>query len=96
MKAVILAAGYGTRFLKDLQNINDQTLKDLIGTPKSLLPIGGFPLISYWIEALKTVLEPKDIYIVTNEMYYSKFEKWKKNYPFVTVINDGTSTNEVC
>ncbi|XP_071977060.1 choline-phosphate cytidylyltransferase-like isoform X2 [Engystomops pustulosus] len=94
MKAVILAAGYGTRFLKDLQNINDQTLKDLIGTPKSLLPIGGFPLISYWIEALKTVLEPKDIYIVTNEMYYSKFEKWKKNYPFVTVINDGTSTNE--
>ncbi|XP_056391644.1 uncharacterized protein LOC130284828 isoform X3 [Hyla sarda] len=64
MKAVILAAGYGTRLLKDLQNVNEQRLQDLIGTPKPLLPIGGSPLISYWIEALKSALDPKDIFIV--------------------------------
>ncbi|XP_040297915.1 glucose-1-phosphate thymidylyltransferase-like isoform X1 [Bufo bufo] len=91
MKAVILAAGYGTRLLKDLENVNEERLKDLIGTPKPLLPVGGFPLISYWMEALKA---DHDIHIITNDMYYSKFEEWAKNYPFVTVISDGTSTNE--
>ncbi|CAN2391875.1 Nucleotidyl transferase [Pristimantis euphronides] len=94
MKAVILAAGYGTRLLKDLQIVNDQRLQDLIGTPKPLLPIGGFPLISYWIEALKAGHDPIDIFIITNEMYHNKFKAWVKNYPFVTVISDGTSTNE--
>ncbi|XP_069839640.1 glucose-1-phosphate thymidylyltransferase-like isoform X2 [Dendropsophus ebraccatus] len=94
MKAVILAAGYGTRLLKDLKNANEQQLQDLIGTPKPLLPIGGSPLISYWIEALQAELDPKDIFIVTNIIYYSKFKEWSKNYPSVTVISDGTSTNE--
>ncbi|XP_044160200.1 glucose-1-phosphate thymidylyltransferase-like isoform X2 [Bufo gargarizans] len=94
MKAVILAAGYGTRLLKDLENVNEQRLKDLIGTPKPLLTVGGFPLISYWMEALKADHDLKDIHIVTNDLYYSKFEEWAKNYPFVTVISDGTSTNE--
>ncbi|XP_075686049.1 glucose-1-phosphate thymidylyltransferase-like isoform X2 [Rhinoderma darwinii] len=94
MKAVILAAGYGTRLLKDLQNVNEQPLRDLLGTPKPLLPIGGFPLISYWVEALKAEHDPQDVFIVTNEMYYSKFKEWAKNYTFVTIISDGTSTNE--
>ncbi|XP_040297917.1 uncharacterized protein LOC121009055 isoform X3 [Bufo bufo] len=61
MKAVILAAGYGTRLLKDLENVNEERLKDLIGTPKPLLPVGGFPLISYWMEALKA---DHDIHII--------------------------------
>ncbi|KAG9462704.1 hypothetical protein GDO78_023280 [Eleutherodactylus coqui] len=30
----------------------------------------------------------------TNELYQGKFKDWAKNYPFVTVISDGTSTNE--
>lgn len=94
MKAVILAAGYGTRLLKDLQNTNEQPLQDLIGMPKPLLPIGGFPLITYWIEGLIAGHDLKDIFIVTNEMYHVKFKEWAKNYPFVTVISDGTSTNE--
>ncbi|XP_077131699.1 glucose-1-phosphate adenylyltransferase-like isoform X3 [Ranitomeya variabilis] len=64
MKAVILAAGYGTRLLKDLQSVNDQKMQDLMGTPKALLPIRGFPLISYWIEALKSGQDPKDVFIV--------------------------------
>lgn len=94
MKAVILAAGYGTRLLKDLQNAYEQRLQDLIETPKPLLPIGGFPLIAYWIEALKAGNDLKDIFIVTNDIYFSKFKEWAKNYPFVTVTTDGTSTNE--
>ncbi|XP_075173863.1 tRNA N6-adenosine threonylcarbamoyltransferase, mitochondrial isoform X7 [Anomaloglossus baeobatrachus] len=94
MKAIILAAGYGTRLLKDLQSVNEQKLQDLIGIPKPLLPVRGFPLISYWIEALKAGQDPKDVFIVTNEMYYGKFKEWAKNYPSVAVISDGTSTNE--
>ncbi|XP_066433206.1 UTP--glucose-1-phosphate uridylyltransferase-like isoform X2 [Eleutherodactylus coqui] len=94
MKAVILAAGYGTRLLKDLQGADEQHLQDLTGTPKPLLPIAGFPLISYWIEALRGGQDPIDIFIITNELYQGKFKDWAKNYPFVTVISDGTSTNE--
>ncbi|XP_056391643.1 uncharacterized protein LOC130284828 isoform X2 [Hyla sarda] len=30
----------------------------------------------------------------TNDMFFSKFKDWSKNYPSVTVVSDGTSTNE--
>lgn len=32
----------------------------------------------------------------TNALYYSKFKEWGEDYPCVQVINDGTSTNQVC
>ena len=42
MKALLLAAGFGTR-LKPLTDI----------WPKCLMPIGGTPLLEYWIEAVR-------------------------------------------
>ncbi|XP_075036129.1 uncharacterized protein LOC142097834 isoform X2 [Mixophyes fleayi] len=94
MKVIILAAGYGTRLLKDLQNANQERFAHLIGVPKPLLSIGGLPLISYWIEALGAQEDTKDIFIVTNDIYYNKFKEWMENYPSVTIISDGTSNNE--
>ncbi|KAM4698331.1 uncharacterized protein WCC33_013898 [Rhinophrynus dorsalis] len=94
MKAVILAAGYGTRLLQDLEKKTNKQFAHLIGTPKPLLPIGKLPLISYWVEALKARHDISDILIVTNDYYYSKFKEWADNYESVTVITDGTSTNE--
>ncbi|XP_072274923.1 glucose-1-phosphate thymidylyltransferase-like [Pyxicephalus adspersus] len=94
MKVIILAAGYGTRLLKDLQEANEEQYTKLTGVPKPLLPIGKFPLISYWVEALQARDETKDIFVVTNDFYYTKFKEWAKNYPSVKVLNDGTSSNE--
>jgi mannose-1-phosphate guanylyltransferase len=42
MRAILLAGGYGTR----LRPIT-------ISTPKCLVPIGGRPLLAYWLENLK-------------------------------------------
>ncbi|RTY38352.1 nucleotidyltransferase family protein [Chlorobium phaeovibrioides] len=42
MKALLLAAGFGTR-LKPLTDI----------WPKCLMPIGGVPLLEYWIDAVR-------------------------------------------
>ncbi|XP_018428922.1 PREDICTED: uncharacterized protein LOC108801531 isoform X1 [Nanorana parkeri] len=94
MKVVILAAGYGTRLLKDLQEAKEEQYAKLAGVPKPLLPIGKLPLISYWVEALKASDDTQNIFVVTNELYYRKFKEWAENYPCVQVINDGTSSNE--
>ncbi|KAM4626115.1 uncharacterized protein O3C94_019277 isoform 1-T1 [Discoglossus pictus] len=94
MKAVILAAGYGTRLLRDLQNDTQGRFRHLIGLPKPLLPIGRLPLISYWVEALRARNDVSDIFVITNALYYSKFEEWALSYGSVTIINDGTSSNE--
>ncbi|XP_075464518.1 uncharacterized protein LOC142499279 [Ascaphus truei] len=94
MKAVILAAGYGTRLLHDLQNDNQQGLKHLIGIPKPLLPIGKLPLISYWVEALEARDDVTDIYVVTNDYYYAKFKEWAQKYGSVTMLADRTANNE--
>ncbi|XP_053327838.1 glucose-1-phosphate thymidylyltransferase-like [Spea bombifrons] len=94
MKVIILAAGYGTRLFKDLKNDRNEQFKHLIGVPKPLLPIGERPLISYWVEALKVRDDISDIFVVTNNHYHHKFKEWAQKYPFVTLINDGTSSNE--
>ncbi|KAM4626116.1 glucose-1-phosphate adenylyltransferase-like isoform 2-T2 [Discoglossus pictus] len=64
MKAVILAAGYGTRLLRDLQNDTQGRFRHLIGLPKPLLPIGRLPLISYWVEALRARNDVSDIFVI--------------------------------
>ncbi|KAM8934552.1 uncharacterized protein RCH25_004976 [Pelodytes ibericus] len=94
MKVVILAAGYGTRLLRELENDKSKTFIHLIGVPKPLLPIGEFPLISYWVEALKARDDISDIVVVTNDYYFSRFQEWGENYQSIRIINDGTSTNE--
>ncbi|KAG8432788.1 hypothetical protein GDO86_017144 [Hymenochirus boettgeri] len=92
MKVVILAAGYGTRLLQDIQN--QDKFKHLIGIPKPLLPIGGVPLISYWVEAIEAIISVSDIAIITNNCYFNKFKEWAHKYSSITILNDGTSCNE--
>ncbi|XP_017952529.1 uncharacterized protein LOC100145002 isoform X1 [Xenopus tropicalis] len=92
MKVVILAAGYGTRLLRDLQN--QEKFAQLISIPKPLLPIGGLPLISYWVEALKARNDVSDLTVITNDLYLKKFKDWAQKYPYITVLTDGTSCNE--
>ncbi|MEX0931664.1 MAG: nucleotidyltransferase family protein [Candidatus Paceibacterota bacterium] len=83
MKCLILAAGYATRLYPLTLN-----------TPKPLLPVGDKPLINHIIDKLPK--DVSDIYVITNDKFYTHFYDWKlqTKRDNITIINDGTKTNE--
>lgn len=85
MQAIILAGGYGTR-LYPLT----------IDAPKPMIQVGGKPMIEYLVEKLNNIPEISGIFIVSNAKFSHVFEEWvaEKNYTNITVVNDGTLTNE--
>lgn len=83
MKALLLAAGYGTRLYP--------ITKD---TPKPLLDVGGEPMADHILKKIEAVDAVDGVYVVTNEKFHGEFEEWASegNWPWdVTVINDGTT-----
>ena len=65
MKALILAAGYGTR------------LYPLTKTyPKALLKVGRKAIIDYIIDKLFAIREINEIIVVTNSRFFSYFKEW--------------------
>lgn len=69
MKALILAAGYGTRLERDLKADKSGKYGHLIGVPKPLLPIGNKALISRWMEFLEREHSISDVYVVVGYCY---------------------------
>ena len=65
MKALILAAGYGTRLARDLESCGGE-YSSLVGVPKPLLPVSGCPLITHWIHILRTCSEVNKVYVVVS------------------------------
>jgi len=85
MKALILAAGYGTRLAS--------VAKD---TPKPLIPVGERPLIDYVVDKLQAIKSLTEIVVVSNNKFSSHFEKWaatRVGVP-IRIVNDGTNTPE--
>src|SRR5208282_861007 len=86
MKALILAAGYGTRLAA--------VIKD---TPKPLIPVGDRPLIDYVVDKLQTINSLSEIVVVSNNKFTPHFQKWATSrggkLP-IRVVNDGTNTPE--
>jgi len=85
MQAIILAGGYGTR-LYPLT----------INAPKPMIMVGGKPMIEYLVEKLNKIPEISEIFIVSNAKFSHVFEEWaaEKKFPNITIVNDGTLTNE--
>ncbi|XP_066541914.1 glucose-1-phosphate adenylyltransferase isoform X2 [Hoplias malabaricus] len=94
MKAVILAAGYGTRLQRDVQNDGSGEFVHLRGIAKPLLPIGHSVLLSHWLKALSRTPSIQKVFVVTNSLYHEAFKKWAQEFPSVEIINDGTWKNE--
>ncbi|XP_047227208.1 mannose-1-phosphate guanyltransferase [Girardinichthys multiradiatus] len=94
MKAVILAAGYGTRLQRDVSSDSSGRFAHLVGVPKPLLPVGQCPLITRWIRALSRSGTVDGIYVVTNAVYQAAFEEWAAQFPDVRVLSDRTRSNE--
>ncbi len=90
MKALILAAGYATRLYPLTLN-----------HPKPLLKVGGKTIVEHIVEKLENVSEINEIFIVTNNKFYSHFVDINNNLSSsnkylkkITVVNDGTLSNE--
>lgn len=85
MQAIILAGGYGTR-LYPLT----------INAPKPMIEVWGKPMIEYLVEKIQKLPEIHQIFIVSNNKFAHVFDAWlaKSTYKNITIINDGTLTNE--
>ncbi|XP_026152109.1 glucose-1-phosphate adenylyltransferase 2 [Mastacembelus armatus] len=94
MKAVILAAGYGTRFQGDVVADTSGRFAHLAGTAKPLLPVGRCALISHWVHALHASGSVDSIYVVTNALYRTAFEEWAAHFTDVEILSDQTRSND--
>jgi len=85
MKALILAAGYGTRLAS--------VIKD---TPKPLIPVGDRPLVDYVVEKLQHIKSLTEIVVVSNNKFTPNFQQWASNRRGIPIriVNDGTNTPE--
>lgn len=86
MKTVVLAAGYATRLYPLTENF-----------PKPLLEVNGKSILDYLIEDLDEVEDINEHIIISNAKFAPIFEKWAKESNYkkpITVLNDGTMTNE--
>ena len=82
MRAVLLAAGYGTR----LRPLTEDR-------PKQLLPLGGRPMLDWVLDRVREVEEVDGIHLVTNSRFTPVFERWAEAHG-VSVLDDGTTSNE--
>ncbi|XP_063744154.1 uncharacterized protein zgc:136439 isoform X1 [Eleginops maclovinus] len=94
MKAVILAAGYGTRLQRDVAADSSGRFAHLAGTAKPLLPVGRCALLSHWVRALTAAGCVDCIHVVTNAVYHAAFEKWASHFTNVKILSDQTTSNE--
>ena len=85
-KAVIPAAGYGTR-------LYPLTLDK----PKALIEIAGRPILKHLIDKIVEVGTIDEIVLITNHKFYDNFSEWLKNNPQkikINVYDDQTTDNE--
>ena len=84
MKCLILAAGYATRLYPLTENF-----------PKPLLKVGEKTIIDWLIEDIHTCGLVDEYVIISNHKFARHFDDWAKAHTLpITVVDDGTSTNE--
>lgn len=90
MKCLILAAGYATRLYPLTENF-----------PKPLLKVGDKTILDWLVDDIDMATDENatpliDEYVViSNHKYASHFENWvKEKRQNITIVDDGTSTNE--
>ena len=86
MKAIILAAGFGTRLDPLTRNI-----------PKALLTLGDKTLLDHLVGKLDRFPILDEIVIVSNKRFYQNFKRWKKEASYqkpIRVIHNGVNHPE--
>ncbi len=86
MKAIILAAGYGTRMYPLTLN-----------TAKGLLDVCGKPVMDRIFENLVEVEMLDEVCIICNDKFYNDYKTWSKKWGEkikISLINDGSTSDE--
>ena len=84
MKCLILAAGYATRLYPLTENF-----------PKPLLEVKGKTILDWLIDDIDTLGAVDEYVVISNHKFAHHFDKWAaEKTQKVTVVDDGTSTNE--
>lgn len=88
MKCLILAAGYATRLYPLTEKF-----------PKPLLKVKDKTIIDWLVDDLVDNTDVNEFIVVSNHKFVEHFKKWgkekiKKRPYTITIIDDGTSTNE--
>jgi glucose-1-phosphate thymidylyltransferase len=84
MKCLILAAGYATRLYPLTENF-----------PKPLLKVGDKTILDWLIDDIDASGNVDEYIVISNRKYYEHFVNWSgSKAQHITVVDDGTSTNE--
>ena len=87
MKNIVIAAGYATRLGELTKNF-----------PKPLLKIGSRSILGRMLDDIDRIPEIDEHVIITNHKFAPIFEEWKQKenrwQKPITIVDDGTSTNE--
>lgn len=88
MKCLILAAGYATRMYPLTENF-----------PKPLLTVGDRTILDWLIDDIETAGMIDEYIVISNHRFSGHFERWAEKKAIregteITVVDDGTSTNE--
>lgn len=101
MKALILAAGFGTRLEESFQKYTGhykaQLREWVAGKPKGLVIIKGKPVVQYQLEQLLSAgIEHHHIFVHTNDVYYSQYLSWARSVglPEENIFNNTVRDNE--
>eukprot|EP00127_Corallochytrium_limacisporum_P006809 Clim_evm24s236 gene=Clim_evmTU24s236 len=96
MKAILLAAGFGSRLQRDVDADTTGQYKFLDGLSKALLPLGSKVLADLWLDDLKAAGFTK-VQVITNARDIGKFQDWAKDHYTgleIDVINTMATTND--
>lgn len=83
MKCLILAAGYATRLYPLTENF-----------PKPLLEVQGKTILDWLIDDIEEANLIDEYVVISNHKFAHHFEKWAAGKEKITVVDDGTSSNE--
>ena len=84
MKCLILAAGYATRLYPLTENF-----------PKPLLDVSGKTILDWLVDDIDTLGVIDEYVVISNHKFAHFFEEWAKGKAQrITVVDDGTSSNE--
>ena len=86
MKNIVIAAGYATRLGDITKNF-----------PKPLLKIGNSTILGRMLDDIDKIDVIDEHIIISNHKFAKIFEDWSKDQHYqkpVTIVDDGTSTNE--
>ena len=83
MKCLILAAGYATRLYPLTENF-----------PKPLLKVQDKTILDWLIDDIEASGEVDEYIVISNHKFAQHFDAWAKDKKKITVVDDGTDSNE--